>query len=94
MEASGLKLCTWQFYVDHAKNLAEIGEKPPKSCYFVPLSTPRCCNIGGLYLYHLKALGLKLCPTKFQVDRAKNLAEIGEKPKTKFLNFLKFFLKG
>ena len=180
LKARGLKLCTWNFQTDRAKNLAEIGEKQPKTGFllplspptvfthyviesytnredlashcapahfqadraksvggnwrknqkpnfsifrnsswsvnsyalwkllvwscapgsftsitpkiwrkllknrqnhvsFVPLSTPRCCNIGALYLYHLKALGPKLCTWHFQTDRAKNLAEIGDK---------------
>ena len=57
MKASGLDLCIWHFYVDRAKtkNLAEIGEKPPKSCYFMLLSPPRCYILGAICPYHLKA---------------------------------------
>ena len=88
MKAPGLKLCTYNFQADRAKNLAEIGEKPPKSCFLLllPLSPPRFYNLEPLYLYHMKAPGLKLCTWNFQADRAKNLAEIGEKPPKKLFS--------
>ena len=57
-----------------------LAKNRQKTGYLLPLSSPRLFNLEACYLYHLKALGLKLCPAKFQADRAKNLAEIGENP--------------
>ena len=81
IKALRLKLCTWHFRVDRAKNLAEIGEKPPKACNIVPLSHPRLFTRRDRFLYHIRALSLPLCTCHFQTDRAKILAEIGEKPR-------------
>ena len=83
---SGLKLCPTKFQADRAKIWRKLAKNRQKTGFLLPLSPPRLINLEACYLYHLNVLGLKLCPTKFQADRAKNLAKIGENPLKHFVS--------
>ena len=62
-----------------AKNRQKCAFSPRKS---VPLSPPRLFNLEASYLVPFESPWPKGCaPANVQADRAKNLAEIGEKPK-------------